>query len=70
MKKNRGDKPIWVITYKYMEMSQGNALHSYLKQAIMQFFLFSSTKSEKRREQVLPRGRERGWGKVVGDLGE
>jgi hypothetical protein len=36
-----------------MKMSQGNSLHSYLKQTKMSFFSF--TKSENRRaEQVLP----------------
>jgi hypothetical protein len=29
--KNRGDEPFWVILHIYMEMSQGNSLHSYLK---------------------------------------
>jgi hypothetical protein len=32
-----------------MEMSQGNSMCSYLKQAKIFFFLFYSTKSENRR---------------------
>jgi hypothetical protein len=36
--KNRGDEPIWVIIHIYVEMSQGNSLHSYLKQMKMSFF--------------------------------
>jgi hypothetical protein len=56
MKKNRGDELIVVVVQIYMEMSQGNSLCSYLylKQAKMSFFfLFTSTKSEKKRaEQV------------------
>jgi hypothetical protein len=39
-----------------MEITQGNSLCSYLKQAKMSFFSFFSTKLEKRRveqEQVL-----------------
>jgi hypothetical protein len=81
MKKIKGDKPSGVIMHRYMKISQGNSLCSYLylKQAKMSCFcfifsLFSSIKSENRRaEQVLPqRGRlapvggERRWGKEVG----
>jgi hypothetical protein len=29
--KNRGDEPIRVTIYAYMEMLQGNSLHSYFK---------------------------------------
>jgi hypothetical protein len=61
MKKIRGDKSIGVITHIYIEISQGNSLCSNLnlKQTKMLIFLifslFSSTKSENRREeQVLP----------------
>jgi hypothetical protein len=63
MKRNRGDEPIGVII-KYMEISQGNPLYSYLclKQSKMSFWgvfcLFSLTKLENRRvEKVLPKGR-------------
>jgi hypothetical protein len=37
MKKNRGDEPIGVIIHRYMEITQGNSLRSYLylKQAKM-----------------------------------
>jgi hypothetical protein len=76
MKKNRRDEPIGIIIHIYMEISQRKSLGSYLslKQAKQcHFFLFSSTKSENRREkQVLPklgRGtnrRERWWGKRAG----
>jgi chloramphenicol O-acetyltransferase len=42
----------------YMEVTQGNTLYSYLKQAKIPFFssfFFAYTKSENRRvEQVLP----------------
>jgi hypothetical protein len=38
MKKNREDEPIQVIMHIYKEMSQGNSLCSYLKQAKMSFF--------------------------------
>jgi hypothetical protein len=40
MKKYRGDEPISVIIHIYMEISQGNALCSYLyfKQTKMSFF--------------------------------
>jgi hypothetical protein len=38
MKKNRGHETIQVIIHIYMEMSQGNSLHSYLKQEKMPFF--------------------------------
>jgi hypothetical protein len=33
MKKNKGDKTIQVIIHRYMKMSQGNSLCTYLKQA-------------------------------------
>jgi hypothetical protein len=46
-KKNRGYEQIWVIIHKYMELSQGKFLHSYLKQTKMSFFTF--TKFENRR---------------------
>jgi hypothetical protein len=61
MKKNRGDEPIQVIIHIYMEMSQGNSLCSYLKQAKMPFFsfLFSSTKLENRRAEKFLWGRGR-----------
>jgi hypothetical protein len=50
MKKNKRDEPIRITIHIYMEMSQGNSLCSYLKQAKMSFFFpFSSTNSEKRR---------------------
>jgi hypothetical protein len=38
MRKNRGDEPIGIIIY--IEMSQGNSLCSYLKQAKMSFYFF------------------------------
>jgi hypothetical protein len=65
MKKIRGDKPMGVTIHTYMEIPQGNSLHShlYLKQTKMStfsFYLFSFTKLENRRaEQILPRGE--GW---------
>jgi hypothetical protein len=77
MKKIRGDKTIRVIIHTYMEISQGNSLHSYLdlKQAKMSWFSFIYfTKSKNRRvEQVLPSHRGRllpvegvqCWGKRV-----
>jgi hypothetical protein len=42
MRKNRGDEPIGVIIHIYIEISQGNALCSYLylKQGKMSFFFF------------------------------
>jgi hypothetical protein len=55
-----------------MEMSQGNSLCSYLKQAKLSVFFFPFTKSENRREeQVLPGGigtseREKEMGKGCG----
>jgi hypothetical protein len=60
MKKNIEDKPI----HTHMEMSQGNSLCSYLKQAKM-CFLFLSFFFYKIREQVLPRD----GGVVVGTSG-
>jgi hypothetical protein len=55
MKKIKGDEPVGVRVHKYMEISQGISLYSYLyfKQAKMYFFFFSfsSTKSENRREE-------------------
>jgi hypothetical protein len=60
MKKNKGDEPIGVLMHIYMEMSQGNSLCSYL-------YLFSSTKSENRREdQVLQEWRRLGGLILVG----
>jgi hypothetical protein len=38
-----------------MEMSQGNSLYSYLKQAKMPFFFFTKTENEKVK-QVLYEG--------------
>jgi hypothetical protein len=49
MKKIKGDKPVGVIIYTYMEISQGNSLCSflYLKIKCHVFcFIFSPTKSE------------------------
>jgi hypothetical protein len=37
-KKNRGDERIRVIIHTYVEMSQKNSLHSYLKQTKCLFF--------------------------------
>jgi hypothetical protein len=34
-RKNRGDEPIRVIIYMYVEMLQGNSLRSYLKQKFL-----------------------------------
>jgi hypothetical protein len=76
--KIRGDKPVEVVIYIYMEISQGNSLCSYLyvKQAknVMFFILslFFCTKSEGRtgsmgRGEVLTAvGRGRWQGKGVG----
>jgi hypothetical protein len=62
MKKIRGVKLIGVIMHIYMEISQGNALCSYL----YFFFHFSSTKSENRKvEQVLHQGGEGGGRELV-----
>jgi hypothetical protein len=60
MKKNR-DEPPGLIIHIYMELSQGNSLHSYLylKQATMSFFssfFFSSTKSENSRTEKILSG--------------
>jgi hypothetical protein len=48
------DEPIEIIIHLYTEMSQGNALYSYLylKQAKTSFFLFSSTNSKNRRAEM------------------
>jgi hypothetical protein len=54
MKKIRGDKPIEVIIYTYMEISQGNSLcrYLYLKLKFHVFhFIFSPFFSYKIREQ-------------------
>jgi hypothetical protein len=55
VKKTRGGEPTGIILHIYIEISQGNSLHSYLKQEKISFiFLFSSTKSEKLKvEQAL-----------------
>jgi hypothetical protein len=63
------------MTQIYMEIPQGNSLYLCPKQAKMSCFslyLFSSVKSENRREEeILPRGRtapvreDRWWGKAV-----
>jgi hypothetical protein len=55
MKKNKGVGSIWVLIHIYIEMSQGNSLCSYLKQAKMSFFFlfFSSTKLENRRVEEV-----------------
>jgi hypothetical protein len=46
MKKRRGDEPVRDIIHIYMEMSQGNALYSYLKQTKMSpFFLLQNWKT-------------------------
>jgi diaminopimelate decarboxylase len=60
-RKNRGDESICVIIHIHMEMSQGNSLHSYLKQTKMLFFSFTKLENQ-RVEQVLPGG----GGPVVG----
>jgi hypothetical protein len=63
MKKTRGDHPIGAIIHKYMEISQGNFLCSYLylklkcHAFLFIFSLFPLIKSKNRRaEEVLPRG--------------
>jgi hypothetical protein len=40
MKKIRGDTPVGVIIHIYLEISQGNSLCSYLKEAKMPSFSF------------------------------
>jgi hypothetical protein len=64
MKKIRGDKPVGVTIYLYMEISQGKSLciHLYLKQAkchvlLFLFSPFSSTKLENRRAKQVLSGR-------------
>jgi hypothetical protein len=37
---NRGNESICVVIHMYIEMSQENALYSYLKKAIISFFSF------------------------------
>jgi hypothetical protein len=49
MKKTRRDDPIRVTIHIFREMSQGNSLCRYLKQAKISF-LFPPTKSENREE--------------------
>jgi hypothetical protein len=67
VKRSGRDEPIWVVIHMCMEAMLGISLYSYLylKLAKMLVFLisyiFSSTKLEKRAEQVLP-GSEEGWG--------
>jgi hypothetical protein len=57
------DEPIWVVIHICVEIAQGISLYSYpyLKpvKPYVSLYVFSSTKSEKKRaEQVLPGG----WG--------
>jgi hypothetical protein len=61
LKRSGRDEPTWVSIHKYMEATLGISLYSYLylKVAKCCVFLiiscvFSSIKSEKRAEQVLP----------------
>jgi hypothetical protein len=70
MKKNRGDKPIGIITYIYMEISQGNSQCRYLYLKLkchvfcFIFSLFSSTKPGNRgQNKSCPGG-------MVGTSGE
>jgi hypothetical protein len=66
------DELIWIEIHICMETTQGIALYIYPNLKLAKklffllsyvFFLFSSTKSEKRAEQVLPGGRGEGWPK-------
>jgi hypothetical protein len=51
--KNRGDEPIWVITYIHMKMSPGNTLCKYIKKPKMSFFfLFFFSEQEGRTGPV------------------
>jgi hypothetical protein len=64
MKKSGRDEPMWVVIHKCMEAILGISLYSYLYLKLAKhygfltiFYIFSSTKSENRAEQVLPGGR-------------
>jgi hypothetical protein len=59
MKKNRGDESIRVKIQKYIEMSQGNSLCSYLypkqaKYVISFFFSFSFYKIKEQEDRTGP----------------
>jgi hypothetical protein len=71
MKKNKGDEPIWPIVHVQMEVSQGNSLCSYLKQANMLFFFFYKIRDQEGRTGLIwvvgTSGRGRRWRRVVGE---
>jgi hypothetical protein len=48
LKKNKGNEPVQDIIHKYMEMSQGNSLCSYLKQKCYFFFFYKIREQEGR----------------------
>jgi hypothetical protein len=65
-KKNRGDESIHIIIHIYMEMSQGNSLCSYLKQAKMSFFFFYKIGGQEDGTDPARRGWYQWEGKEVG----
>jgi hypothetical protein len=71
MKKNRVDEPTCVTVHTYMEMSQGNSLCSYLKQAKMPLFFSFLLQNERTGGQTdsAPgmEGCYSGTGEVAGD---
>jgi hypothetical protein len=65
MKRSGRDESVWVVTHLGMEAMLGISLYSCLIIA----YVYSSTKLEKRAEQVLP-GSEGSVGRKGGDSGE
>jgi endo-1,4-beta-D-glucanase Y len=60
VKRSGRDEPMWVAIHKFMEATLGISLYSYLypklaKNVFLSSHVFSSTKLEKRVEQVQPR---------------
>jgi hypothetical protein len=73
MKKNRGEESIGIIIQVYMELSQGNSLCSYLKQAKVSIFSFSFYKISEQEGRTGPaegggRSSTSERGKVVGKV--
>jgi hypothetical protein len=69
MKKNRRHKPIGIIIYKYMEMSQENSVCSYLYLKLAKMSLFLSFFFYKYWEQVGKTGPAGGKKGVGGEYG-
>jgi hypothetical protein len=66
VKRSDRDEPMWVVIHVCIEATLGISLYSYLYLKLAKmlclsyYYVFSSTKSEKRVEQVLPgSGKER-----------